>query len=430
MEKILSSKEMAKRIKANAKLNKKKIKKVVKKIFYYIEMEKIYNSSESESYDSEFWLDVFDEMLKSGMIDIDFLTNLKKYELVESYIKSECSIKSNDISLSGKKGLKEILDNELYTLAGYEDTSIDYSDDMKTLIRIEKYLNKVKKNKDMYQKIGYVFGILLEMVNDYTFIRIWQNSGYGPISEEFNNSESITFRKDDIKNILNMFRYGGFGASLDPNFRAIRYAINSVYEMIKECHPDYFDYRPLIEEQILNVKNENTDDVYDKNSSSTDGEIDTEDVYSKMKRIRIPEYLTYKEFEEYLCSDRVTKYLNPHDFWDMVCRETSYFDYEIKCHLKVFGNICDSFKKYTTSDFLKALKIFHNKIDTLVDYAEYHNTHGRSARQKKYPRKSSQYDELLSMATKGELSPLDISYITGFALRTITIDLNKKSQEK
>lgn len=40
-------------------------------------MEKIYNSSESESYDSEFWLDVFDEMLKSGMIDIDFLTNLK-----------------------------------------------------------------------------------------------------------------------------------------------------------------------------------------------------------------------------------------------------------------------------------------------------------------------------------------------------------------
>lgn len=294
MEKILSSKEMAKRIKANAKLNKKKIKKVVKKIFYYIEMEKIYNSSESESYDSEFWIDVFDEMLKSGMIDIDFLTNLKKYELVESYIKSECSIKSNDISLSGKKDLKEILDNELYTLAGYE----------------------------------------------------------------------------------------------------------------------------------------NTDDVYDKNNSSTDGEINTEDVYSKMKRIRIPEYLTYKEFEEYLCSDRVTKYLNPHDFWDMVCRETSYFDYEIKCHLKVFGNICDSFKKYTTSDFVKALKIFHNKIDTLVDYAEYHNTHGRSARQKRYPRKSSQYDELLSMATKGELSPLDISYITGFALRTITIDLNKKSQEK
>ena len=40
MEKILSSKEMVKRIKANAKLNKKKIKKVAKKIFYYIEMEK------------------------------------------------------------------------------------------------------------------------------------------------------------------------------------------------------------------------------------------------------------------------------------------------------------------------------------------------------------------------------------------------------
>lgn len=272
----------------------------------------------------------------------------------------------------------------------------------------KKIQKNVRKKSKYYAKIGLIIGYISE-------IRLK--------SEKFKNTYDGDYWLDVIDRLINTDEYIEFSKLLDE--------ITGFFTNI-----DAICEEP-ISDTDLEVSKSNISKLYSAFVSSLESEFKSEeneemqDLTEKFNKspFRIPEYMEFEEFIDFLKSEEISSAMHPETFWRMVMQKTNEIDENL-----IHGNIENvEYIPYLKEDFIDALQLIYPNVAELVNYANYHNHHSRYTAKKKYPRTSDIYIDFLNKIQCGYMTVEDVSYITGFATQTILMDLEKnkmKSKEE
>lgn len=451
---IMSSEEMAKRIRSNVKRKKKLYKDVGKLFACMLEMKEIYDSQEGCSYDSEFWLSVIDHFNLD--IDPDELHN-ETEEL--SYCLNRIYRARNKKNRSEKDYLKELKKleklgeefsdpfDEYQTEGILED--IGLQNFTKILHRIDEYEALVKEKKKYYKRIAKYFAILLEMTREYRYASYCKNFDMAFDQRQFGIDHSLILNsKKDFADALFVLREILGTKHRDALEMIIQ--LGDMVRMINECYPEFLDSymgesegeEEKKEDEIicnaiepLKVQTETPDvpEMVEKSECVAEDVSEVRivdyfpeayDLVDDSVDIRIPDHINYKDFVEYLHREEIQKSMSAAKFWDMVVSETEKINNEMKDRYHAINQNHDGYRPYIVHDFLKALIKFYPDAEQYTVFAYCRNKYSRTTILYKFGRNTDVYSKLLlPNYVNGKMTIDDIVYITTYKPQTIKMDL-------